>query len=50
MTVGLVNDSAAASNVLHGFVEKHQVHHGDIFIVLFELSMKNLTELINISN
>mmetsp|Transcript_43975 Transcript_43975/g.58339 ORF Transcript_43975/g.58339 Transcript_43975/m.58339 type:complete len:354 (+) Transcript_43975:2013-3074(+) len=50
MAVGLEEDSANASDVLHGLVEKHEVHGRHSLVVFSEFTLKGLFKVLHLLN
>jgi hypothetical protein len=46
VTGRLVDNSADSGDVLHSLLEKHELHGGNVFVVVIELSVKSSTEFL----
>jgi hypothetical protein len=44
VTTRLVDDSADSGDVLHSLLEKHKLHGGNVFVVIFKFTVKSTTE------
>ena len=44
VSTGLVNDSANTGDVLHSLLEKHELHGGNVFVVIVKLTVKGKGE------